>query len=315
MEYLDQFNNMYVVPKSLDKLRQLDLYYEQNKDLLKVGFIKSFEEICSKITSMQKWGKKSDIGYIIYTLCRTNIIEENYTYTIQAYSEGLYCDNSECIVYYDAGWLFEFLHQLKTELHKECKRYINKILLLDIQKIVLAELEKYNAYMVKLARYSIPEAINILEFDEIYKNPVIEIGIGEYKTKYELVHREDRRKKDSTRVKEWLEKNIENEYTHHTFRNLDLSSGNYEALNLSYGNFDSNFRESNMRRCILQHTNFQKSNLEEVNFEKADLSYCILKDATLKNTNFKWANLNGAIFSKEQKPNLSEEQKKVIVFE
>lgn len=314
-EFLQQFEDTYVLPKSLEKINLLDAYYEEHKDFLKIGFIKSLADICSKITDMQRLDIKADIGYIIYTLYRTNIIEENYTYTIEAFSKNLYHDYSECTVQYDAKWLFDFLHQLKTDLQKEAKRYMNKVLLLDVQKIILKELEKYNEYMVKLARYSISEATGISEYDEICKDQVVEIGIGEYKTKFELIYREDSRKKESKEIKEWLQKKLEDGYTHHTLKDLDLSNGSYEALNLGYGIFNSDFRNSNMRRCMLAHTNFHESNLEGVNFEKADLSYCYLKEASLGNTNFKWANLEGAIFSKDQQITLSEGQRKTIIFE
>lgn len=312
-EILHQFKENYVRKKSLEKIDQLDKYYEENKEHLKTGFIKSVRDFCSYVTKMQRWGEKSDIAYIIYTLCRTDIIEERYIYEIHAYDQYLYYDNSECIFEYDAIWLFEFFHQLKEDIQKEARKYMTMILPCDVQNIMLSELHKFNEYMIKLAKYSISEAISTSEYDKIRKHNVLEICIGEYRTKYELIHREDNRKKDSSEIKEWLEKKFDREYTYQTFKNLNLSNGDYDDLDLSYGNFDSDFQKCTMRRCNLKYTNFHKSNLEYVNFEKSDLSFCCMKDANIKNTNFKWANLKGAIFSKEQQINLSEEQRKSII--
>lgn len=306
-EALEDFKKNCVRKKSIKKLLELDTYYENHKEELADSFMKAFKEICIKIKEMQTKKEKGKIGYISYSMLRSEILEKNYTYLIEAFDEKWFFDYKECHGNYYTNWAFKFLDNLEEELQEARKIYAGYITALDIEKIKLQEGEKYNEYIVKLARYALFNR-NLDVFKEIEKEEEVEISVGEYRDLSEIVYIEDTREKDSQEIKEWLEENLEDEYIHKVFKNLDLSKGDYEGLDFTHSNFaKSNLEESNMKNCTLVGSIFNECNLQKVDF----------RNAYMEETSFKGADLKDAVFLKSDLKilNLDEEQVLDIIWE
>ncbi|MBC2580532.1 hypothetical protein [Clostridium sp. DJ247] len=195
-EALQHFQEKYVKIKSDEKIDELKKYYIKNKDELANGFIKSFKDICIKISNMQSAAEKDKIAYINYSILRTNIMDRKYMHLVDAFNKYWYFDIQECSTEYDTSWAFDFLEEFEKELEEIRKLYMNKISAPDIDKIKLKETKLYNQYIIDLAKYSMPEAIKLKEYKEIHKEDIVEIRVGEYRGSSELVYKEQRTMKN-----------------------------------------------------------------------------------------------------------------------
>ncbi|MDP4180320.1 MAG: pentapeptide repeat-containing protein [Bacillota bacterium] len=316
IEALQHFNDNYVKEKRDQKLKELDEFYNINRDVLAKDILEAFRNVCVKAGKLQLEGIKENIAYISFSMVRVKLLNNDYKYFVDAYNEILYLDEVQCRSYYDASWAFRFLEEFEKELEQSRKLYINKILKSDIEKIKLQDAALYNDYIVKLATYVMPEAVKIKEYLDLKREEVVDIRVGEYKASRQVVYKEDLRIKDSGSIKSWLEGKYELEYEHEVLRNLDLSGGDYEGIDLSYSDFTgSDLSKSNWRKSTLIGANFYKANLDGVDFGQADLSDCDLREAILKNTSFAGAQLQGARFLEKDISllNLDEVQKKDII--
>lgn len=187
-EALTHFVENYVSKISLDKLQKLENYYENNEDILADKFIESFRRICIKIKDLQKSGIKGKIAYINYSLLRTNIIEGTYSYLVQGLNRFSIFDRVECQEEYDVRWTFQFLDELEKELLEKSKLYINKVFKPDVERFIRKEFLSCNNYIVKLAEYAMPRAVELEEFREILKEDVLKVRVGEYKGYYKDVY-------------------------------------------------------------------------------------------------------------------------------
>lgn len=188
---LEHFVENYVDKESNEKLQNLKLYYENNKNTLIEGFVESFRKVCLKIIDMQDKGEKEKIGYITYSMLRTNIIDGKFAYLIEGFDKLWFFDRAECREEYDASWAFVFLKEFEEELIIKSKPYINKITKPDIERFKLKETVFYNNWVVELAKDAMFEAAKLTEFKEILKEDVLEIRVGEYKGHSEIVYIEE----------------------------------------------------------------------------------------------------------------------------
>ena len=190
-EAFEHFIENYVKTESSEKMQKLKAYSENNKDVLIDEFVESFRRICIKIKDMQDKGKKGKIGYITYSLLRTNIMEGKFVYLIEAFNWMWFFDRIECQEEYDVRWAYVFLDEFEAELVEKSKPYLNKIGMPDIERVKLKEISPYNNVVMELAKEAILNASEIKEFSEILKEDVIEIRIGEYKGPSEVIYKKE----------------------------------------------------------------------------------------------------------------------------
>jgi hypothetical protein len=315
-EAIQHFNENYVLKIRDKKLSELNLFYEANKSDLAKGMIDAFKNVCKKAGKLQQEGIKDNIAQVSFSLLRIRILEKRHSYLVEAYSDLYYLDKTDCTVEYDVTWAYKYLDEFMDELEQMRKLYMNKVLKPDIERIMFKEISFYNDYIVKLARDVIPVAVKLDEYNALKKEEVVDISVGEYKASGCTVLKEDRRVKNSGDIKSWLEGKYEYGYRSEILKELDLSTGDYEGIDLGYSDFTgSNLTGSSFKNAVLSGAILCNTNLEDVNFESADLKCCDLRGAILKGANFSSANLKGAMFSGSsiQLLTLDEKQKKNII--
>ncbi|WCN36417.1 pentapeptide repeat-containing protein [Aneurinibacillus uraniidurans] len=286
-EALARFIEEVAQPKSQETVGKLEQHFHRHKDEHAEAFIRSFQLLCRRIQTKQAQGEKGKIGYITYSMLRTEMMEGRYYYLIDASDRGWFFDRMECQEEYDASWAFHFLDVWGYELEREAKAYMGKITVPDIERLKRKEAKKYNAYMVSLARYAMPQALQVAEYREIKKEEELEVRVGEYLDSSEVVYKEDTREKDASVMKEWLEEKEEGVYAYEVFANLDLFDGEYAGIDLRYTDVrHSTLSHSNLCQCVLVGTNFMKACLEGANFSSS----------LIHEANFGGSNLRGAIF-------------------
>lgn len=287
-EALQHFKDNCVKEKSIQKILSLEQYFNKKKDELALNFIEAFKNICLKIKEMQSIEEKEKIAYITYSMLRTEILEKNYVYRIEAFNSLWFFDKKECEIKYDASWAFKFLNELWTDLEEEKKVYMSLVTSSDIEKIILKEAEKYNQYIIALGRYIGRKLEEVEEFKDIQKEEELEVRVGEYMDVSEVVYKEDLREKDSKEIKEWLEEKHQYKYVYEVFKSLDLSKGNYDDIDLRYANLSkNNLSNSSMKNSLLVGAKFNDCILNNVDFSSSYINETDFTNCKLKNSNFK----------------------------
>ncbi len=287
IEALEQFKENTVRDRCNEKLLSLEKYFEEKKDSLVQGFIESFRQICLVIKEIQSRNEKGKIGYITYSMMRTAIAEKKYSYLVEAFDKEWFLDLDPCNSTYDAGWAFGFLDELRLELEEKRKLYFGTIVTCDVDNMIQAEAAKFNEYIISLARYAMPKAVLLKEYQDIIREEELEIRVGEYRDASESVYKEDTREKDSEKIKEWLNEKLEDEYSFEVFRKLNLRGGDYRNIDFSYADFSgSDLSESKLNGCTLVGTKFTGADLNAVNFGSTVLYGADFKNCNLKNAVF-----------------------------
>ncbi len=287
VEAWQQFVDEDVAKKSQEALFALEAYFQTEKETLVQDFVDAIRRICLNIKDMQAKGTKGKIGYITFSMLRTELLEGKNLYLIEASDSNWFFDRKECVAVYDATWAFQFLRKLEGELEQERLRYMNAIPIPYIGKIKLQEAVKFHKYVVSLARYAMPFAVTTSEFQDIEIEEELEIRVGEYMDASEVVYKKDARVKNSASIKAWLEETAKDEYAYEVFANLDLSCGKYKGIDLRF---------ADMRQCNLQESNLSNSLLVGVKFAGSDLVKCNFSYSLIQEADFRWCNLQGARF-------------------
>ncbi|MET3207293.1 UNVERIFIED_CONTAM: hypothetical protein ABIC26_000227 [Paenibacillus sp. PvR008] len=186
LEALEHFHKTYADDVLEQKLHAVESVYEQRKQELMLSFIQSFQRTCLQAKHID--AAKARIGYMTYSMRRTYLVDRNYNYVIEAYDKSWFFDPQPCQAFYDAGWAFSFLGELEDELNQLRKPYMNKIIEPDVERFVLQAAEQFHAYIVKLAKDAIPQAIQLPEFQALNYEDDLEVRIGEYKGISEAVY-------------------------------------------------------------------------------------------------------------------------------
>lgn len=288
---IQNFYETEVVKSRENHLLALERYVQGSIDVLVTEFKNSFKAICNELYKQQVETEKEPIGHITFSLLRTELLEGNAIYVVEGTNEDWFLDFKPIITFYDASWLFRFLKEQIEELRQRSKTFIGSISEAELDSILLKEVGYYHQYFLSLARYALSDMDTFYEYVNLERNQTVEIRIGEYLDVSELVFKEDYEEKDLEEVKVWFDQKLSNEYTYNSFKELDLSSGDYKSIDLRYTFFQkSNLSESNLRESILIGSNFKNSELINT-----DLSFSLIHEADFSNCNLQGANFLRAI--------------------
>lgn len=186
---LEEFKSGYVRMKNTEKVLELKEYFDKNKDKLALEFIESLKNMFIKIYEMQSKNSKGKIAYITYSMLRTEILQKNYMYLVEAFDKSWFLDDKRCSINYDSTWAFKFLDEFEEALEKKRIEYMNLITSADVEKIKLEEAQNYNYFIKELAKYSLENSKEIEEFEKIDKEEKMQIRVGEYMDVSEVVYK------------------------------------------------------------------------------------------------------------------------------
>jgi hypothetical protein len=270
----------------------LEVYFQNHKHALAKAFRNSLEQIFEKVKLMQREGNKQALGYISYSMLRTELANGRATYLVEAMDKRWFMNRHNCRDTYNADWAFRYLDEWETKLSKHAKKYGGRIGLDDIQRMKLHVAVHVHQYIIALARFSITEEwFDDIQFaHEIELEDVFELRVGEYLDRSEVVYKRDVRVKDSIVIKDWLEEKKPYDYIHEVFRKIDGSQGNYEGIRLQYADLsessfiNSDFTGGNLigscwYKAYLQEADFNDCLIQEARFEKANLREASFRDA------------------------------------
>lgn len=286
-EILQHFYETEVEKRRLNYLLALEDYFQASKDSLAEDFRKAFQRICQQLQQQQEQQKKGPIAHITFSLLRTALLEKKYIYLVEGTDEEWFFDMQPILATYDATWAFRFFEQFIDELTVYSKTFAGAITLADIESIKLNEVNYFHQYVISLARYALPAIMRCAEYMSLNRELQLEIRIGEYLDVNEIVYSEDFTAKDSDEIKAWLEQKLEDEYPYEVFSKLNLSSGNYEGIDIRYGFF----QQTNLKRSQLQESLLIGANFSESILLNADLSFSTIHEANFSHSQMQGVNL------------------------
>lgn len=255
-----------------ENLRLLENEYENKKEEWKLKFIEEFQRVCVEIDRINM-GTGKVPGYLIFHLLRTKIIDHLYDYSVQFYESNWYLREGTPVALYNVDFIYHFLEKSWKETLVASKKYIDLFTEADIQFIMLEEVDKFHAYVIKLLRYSILEAINTESYINIEKSNRFIIQTGEYFDICDYIYIEEKNK-DFKKLKSWINKREDTDcYMFEDFKGIDLSHEIYSEINFSYADFrKSNLNGAQFISCNLVGTKFSEYNLQEASFKNCKYS-------------------------------------------
>ncbi|MDY7991368.1 pentapeptide repeat-containing protein [Paenibacillus polymyxa] len=292
-EVFRHFKNEIYEPLKHRMLFALEVYFQNHKHALAKAFCNSLEQIFEKVKLMQQEGNKQALGYISYSMLRTELANGRATYLVEAMDKRWFMDLHTCRDTYNADWAFHYLHEWETELSKHAKKYGGRIGLDDIERMKLRAAIHIHQYIIALARFSITEAwLDEIQFaHEIQLEDVFEMRVGEYWDQSEVVFKRDVRVKDSNVIKDWLEEKKPYDYIHEVFRKIDGSQGNYEGIRLQYADLN----ESSFINSVFTKGNLIGSRWNKACLIEADFSGCLIQEARFEKANLREASFRDAV--------------------
>ncbi|MDG0873388.1 pentapeptide repeat-containing protein [Paenibacillus thiaminolyticus] len=277
------------VPLARQKvLREFMECWKEEKTAWMSEFVHSFQELCMSIRMKQLAGEKGRIGFITYSMLRTDIAHGRASYLVQASDASWLFDFRPGEDTYDASWAFYYLDRLMDEVTRAATDYSGAVTLPQLDRIRLLEAEHFHRFVVSLIRRSLMEAAALPEFKELKKEAVFEVRVGEYLSHSECVFRLDERERGSEEVRAWLqEKNDSAAYTYEDFYRFDLSGGDYRTLD---------FRYSSFRNCDLKNSRLGEGFLlgtvwNDCQLDSADFAYSLVQGA-----NYSGCSMKASIF-------------------
>ena len=295
---IGKFPFVNVDQKSIELLKKLDAYVQQNFDDLLDKFLLCFEQYCRQIAQMQETGKKGEIGFIHLSILKTNILAKRHQIRLDAYDKNWYLDRVECSGTYDVGAFYQGLDEFADALEKSRNSSVNRVKLSDVQHCVFEESNKYLLFVAELVRVALRNVSDLAWFQAMKRDEVFMICIGGYQDKVDILYKEDSSEKDAKVVKRHLQAKHQPAYSHEICRSLDLSGGDYAGIHLLFSNFaECDFSGSQLQNSTILFGNFQQAVMKDVNLENTEIFDTDFSGALLENVSFHGAKLRQLSFA------------------
>lgn len=295
---MNQFGTVDVDRTSHELLLKLDTYVKSHFDQLIDQFLIYFEPYCQKIIRMQKEGRKGNICFIHFSILQTNLLAKRHTIRLDAYDENWYLDRAECSGEYDVSEFYQWLDEFADILDETRNNGFSLVTLLDVQRAVLKESNKYLLFIAEVVRVGMRKAIETESYRKMKRGEPFIVCIGGFQDKVDILYKEDRTVKDADEVKRNFEAKRQTTYTHEFCENLNLSGGNFEALKFMFSSFaGSDFSRSSWKKSMILFSNFRETVLKDTNFEETQIFDTDFGGAVLENVSFRGAKLKHSSFA------------------
>ncbi len=287
-EQLQLFYEKDVNPIREKVLEALEIDFQVHKWTLKEAFISSFKKTCEEIKKLEET-QEFKVGFLMYNLLRTQVMQHQYNYRIYVYDENWYLKDGIYIGELDVSFIYKYYEEMWQELLKCSKKYVLKIGVLDVEHIMLEQLQYFHKYVVGLMQFSLLDALEIEEYIALNKADVFQIQTGEFFEPCDPIHIEAQ-EKDSFQLKKFIEKNEKGAYYFQDFRGLEMDELMCNGSDLRYADFrESQLNRSSMMCSLLIGTKFKGCQMKEANLSVSMICEANFENADLSNANFQQA--------------------------
>lgn len=273
-------------------LTELEKDFKNNKENLASKFLEDFYRICENIVVLQEKGRIGEIKFIIFTVLRTRLIEENYKFPVIVCNKFWWMDEKHLEVgTFDSSFVFKYYEKMKKELEKVRNVYIGKTIKQDVDSLLNDEIVNFMYYLARIAKYKILVATESEMFKNISKTNNIQIHVGEYFDFSEIIFNEYYEEKNIKEINEKISSGKRNEVCFWDMKSLDFSNQEFIDVDLRFSDVRyCDFSNTDMSYSLLAGTIFNYANLENAN-----LSFSVLNEASFENANCRGVQFNKII--------------------
>ncbi|KFN09070.1 pentapeptide repeat-containing protein [Paenibacillus macerans] len=288
-DVLRQLSEEKVLPLLGDCLQEAELEFLHNRQRLTEQLKASFAALCRQASDMQQRSQKAPIAYIHYSMLRTSLLDQSFTYLLAADSREFYFDEAECAVTYDAGWAYRSYSRLLAELERESKKYMGLLSGADAERLALECAPAFDQYVTALLRTAMPELVKVPEFAALDKADRLQIRTGELMDRGEILYWEEKQAGEAEKIQALLESDEGDRgrlaYAH--FRSLSLTGQSFNGKKMPYSDFS---------RGYLSFCRFVECNLVGTSWRGANLNGAEFRGSLLTDADFTDSDLQGAVF-------------------
>ncbi|WP_201452158.1 MULTISPECIES: hypothetical protein [Paenibacillus] len=184
---LGDFLEKYVLERWQEDLAAIGEHYEKNQAEIEAGFLKAVDTACMQAVHLQEQQLKGDIQYIYLSLLRTSIMEHQAVYRIDVLDERWFLDPSECVVQWQADFIFNPLFQRIAALDNVKSNYARKISAMDVERILQIEAYRYHLFAIEFMRGLVPSILEGEGFLRMGQKPTLCILAGEFRDQSEIL--------------------------------------------------------------------------------------------------------------------------------
>lgn len=261
--------------------------------------------------------QKEYVSFLYISMLKTNLIQKNYQFLLQAANFRWYLDDELIEVYFSAEDLLEPLEKLWNELSEKSHIYRGAINQYDIQHIIFEELSFIDAVISQVLRYQLRNWEEKEIFSKITLSPYWFLKWGEYQDQTEFIIHTDRTEKDESIWRRELKKAIHKPETmvfSYWYRG-EYEDRSIKALDMRFIVFeDSKLKGIEFQQCNMEGSKFRNCNIAGCSFEGCNLYGADFTNCTFKHVSFPHAELEEAIFPAHSVPflDLTPEQLQTI---
>lgn len=127
-------------------LKEFDDYFIRNQEEIGNGFMESLRKTAVRLRELPFQPK-----YCVYTIYRTDLLENHQRYCVNAFDDKWYYGQmADHLLSYEAGWGFQFFHQMWERLKLESKRYAGKVDKAFVDNFAMANMMEFSNRMAQL---------------------------------------------------------------------------------------------------------------------------------------------------------------------
>ena len=343
-EALEDFNKNAAYDLVLKCKKEFEKNFNDNEEKTALLLIDAIKKLNKKAIENRNVVDNYTLGVLQFELLRSNILNESYKIHLHGYNSLWYLDDNSIYEEIDLKFLFKPFENLRKELIENSRKYIDRVNIYDIQKIIFDAVSDSYMGMSKAVREYLWDLDEEEWINEMLLSDFYIIKWSEYKGKGETVFAMDMRKKtteDLENMKKekksfiysvWRNSCLENadlskrdllfiNFKESALKNLDFSSSNiisgeFKSAKITKCNFEkarvvgtelsqSDIKECKFKECDLRSSDFNTSILNDVDFSSSDMSISNFVNSKLNNVSFKGCNLLNSDFTNAVFENVS----------
>lgn len=281
---LNNFLRTMMLPKLNEELLLLEENFQNNMEIQKKQFKIKFQGICSQLQKKQVNSEIGAVGYLSFTLLRTELLIKNLKYKIIAYEkEWLLTDGIE-IGWLDVSLFYSYFINVWEKMRIECRKYVGKLSEPYIEIIMATTFHYFHEYVIQFLRYSIMEAVETEEFISFKRTDEFCIYTGELFEKLDVIYKEYTREKKIFIIKEKMNDKQLMEFQ--DFKEIDFTNYKFPVIDFAY----SDFRGSQLNQAKFSNSKLQGVKFMNCEMKKAEFIHCNISEADFSNADLTEAN-------------------------
>ncbi|RRJ61894.1 hypothetical protein EHV15_02070 [Paenibacillus oralis] len=177
----DTFLQQTVLKKADEHYKRAMEHLIQNKQQVIDEYVAAFQDLCLDIKQKQRLNPAIKVSYIQYSLLFSHVLLKKAPYRLEAFDGDYYLGNVISEANYNPTWLFEPLHAFYEEIQREAKKYILRVNPIEVERIFLIELKKYEEIVKFLAKEAIETLVDTEEYQSLPYGEEVQFRIGEFR--------------------------------------------------------------------------------------------------------------------------------------